>query len=107
MPSQHPSISVPAAVLLGVAAVSATVLGLIVAAQSVFPAMHVYEGTTALLASLLALTGTGVIICQAADRVMRRLDELERRVTDLAAADDEAVAAARRINLRLLTGTRN
>jgi hypothetical protein len=65
------TISVPAAVLLGVAVTSATTLAIIAAAQHVVP-----EGTTALLASLTALTGTGVIICAVAGRSAAAIAEL-------------------------------
>ncbi len=105
-PTHQPTptgLSLAACAHLAVAAASGTGLAGVIFAGVVLH-VEVVHGVATLLAAITTLAGIGFLIHIARDSVTRRLDQLEAKLdaSHGGFVDDEAAAAARRLNMRLL-----
>ncbi|HEX6968290.1 MAG TPA: hypothetical protein VF174_05700 [Micromonosporaceae bacterium] len=97
------TISRAAAALLAVAVVAGTALAGTLFAQL---ALHVtvIQGLPAAFAAVAAVSGCGFLVRNSQDAIGRRFDRLEQRLDERGGfIDEESAAAARRLNLRLLS----
>ncbi|MGW9196036.1 hypothetical protein [Micromonospora chersina] len=103
-PTPSTSISPAAAFMLAVSVLAGTTLAGLVIAQAITP-IHVYLGSGPLLGAIATLFGGGFLANIAVAKVMRRMDQIEALIEERGGfVDEEAAAAARRLNMRLLSG---